>query len=64
MNFKYVIWFGFFSMFCSCLILAANIGKSIADSKMSSYHCTPITTHTSLESAQEQVSVYQDMVRG
>ena len=28
------------------------------------YHCTPITTHTRLESAKAQVRVYQDMARG
>ena len=28
------------------------------------YHCTPITKHIGIESAKNQVSAYQAMVRG
>ena len=36
----------------------------LKDNQIEGYHCTPITSHTGIESAKAQVVKYQTMVRG
>ena len=45
------------------IALATDANNALIErNDVNGYHCTPITTHTSLESAQEQVRVYQTEV--
>ena len=46
------------------VLMSYFLVQGIAENNIKDYHCTPITTHTSLESAKSQVRVYQAKVRG
>ena len=46
------------------MVMTYFLMQGVDENNIKGYHCTPITTHTSLESAKAQVRVYQDMVRG
>ena len=50
--------------FVSAAMTDYRINSDIRANEVNGYHCTPITTHTSLESARAQVRVYQATVRG
>ena len=58
MDFKYITGC-LLAGFVSAAITDYRIGNDIKENNIGGYHCTPITTHTSLESAKAQVRVYQ-----
>ena len=48
------------AMISGLVIGLAYSSKQVQDNTYNGYHCTPITTHTSLESAMEQVHKHQE----
>tara|TARA_R110000824_G_scaffold205804_1_gene390722 strand:- start:531 stop:731 length:201 start_codon:yes stop_codon:yes gene_type:complete len=61
MKFKYLIWLGVFLSFCLCLVVAANVGKSIALSQMSDYHCAKIVKVSTMKEAKKQIEINKVM---
>ena len=58
------LFIGVICVWVSGFLIGIGYEDAQIKSTIKGYHCTKITTHTSLESAQEQVRVYQAMVRG
>ena len=46
--------------FVSAAMTDYRINSDIRANEVNGYHCTPITTHTSLDSAMEQVHKHQE----
>ena len=57
-------WYPFISvllaMGAGSAITAESTSSSVRANTYNGYHCTPITTHTSLDSAMEQVHKHQE----